>query len=216
VNVKGDECHALTAKASMPSAISPASKTWLKRYFLQNETSAATDGGVIGLFRQHLRDDRPAMAALTDEEFAAALQEKEPQALRDWLITEQDVRNVRSEYEGTNWKRHTSPGESVRRWTQSEQEKFFFYQEPVYAPAKAGQDPVETTPYILGIQTPSMLEAMLTHGNQRALALDTTFGTNSNKVRSAFVLKYIFFLLLLPKSVLLTVFAVPSGHRAGV
>ena len=90
------------------------------------------------------------------------------------MITALDVANIGTDAAEVEWKFHTNPAQSVRIWTQKHPDGHFFYEE---------QSVQENRPCLLGLQDQWQLDQMLKHGKNSAIMLDTTFGTNSSKVR---------------------------------
>lgn len=94
---------------------------------------------------------------------------------RDYMMQPSDIDNVAASIDGARWRFHKVDAESVRLWTQRYPGSCFIHQS---CSANGGSD------FILGIQDPDQHKSMQQYGNGRPVFLDTTHGTNKNKVRS--------------------------------
>jgi hypothetical protein len=78
------------------------------------------------------------------------------------------------------YKQHDNDAKSVRMWVKDNADKIFYFQETSHEPT--GKLSTQNIPFTISIEMPWQKEMMLTHGHEKGVAIDATFGTNENKV----------------------------------
>ena len=94
---------------------------------------------------------------------------------RDYFLSPMDIENLGRFGKELNWKFSSNDSQSIRMWTERNQNSFFFYQE---------QKEAVQQPFILGIQTPWQKSMMLKYGKPMALCGET-MGLGSRRNRQA-------------------------------
>jgi len=73
-----------------------------------------------------------------------------------------------------SWRLHQNLAISLRTWAFNHPNDVFYFQD-------ASEDNGIHVPFIIGIQTPSQLQAMVSLGDNGAISMHATFGTNDVK-----------------------------------
>jgi hypothetical protein len=73
-----------------------------------------------------------------------------------------------------SWRLHQNPAISLCTWAFNNPNDVFYFQD-------ASKDNGIHVPFTIGIQTPSQLQAMVSLGDNGAISMDATFGTNDVK-----------------------------------
>jgi hypothetical protein len=73
-----------------------------------------------------------------------------------------------------SWRLHQNLAISLRTWAFNHPNDVFYFQD-------ASEDNEIHVPFIIGIQTPSQLQAMVSLGDNGAISMHATFGTNDVK-----------------------------------
>lgn len=97
---------------------------------------------------------------------------------RDFYLTIKDVTNLAAELDAVLWRLAAVDAESVRLWVERNPRGYFLYE-----PGSGGG----SCDFLLGMQDPWQKHRLMRHGHGRAVFLDTTHGTNKNKVRLTLV-----------------------------
>jgi hypothetical protein len=93
---------------------------------------------------------------------------------RDDFIRQQDIAYLDCKHKRGNWCLHQNPAISLHTWAFSHPDYVFYFQD-------ASEDNGIHVPSTIGIQTPSQLQAMVSLGDNGAISMDATFGTNDVK-----------------------------------
>jgi hypothetical protein len=93
---------------------------------------------------------------------------------RDDFIRQQDIAYLDCKQKKRSWRLHQNPAISLRTWAFSHLDDVFYFQD-------ANEDNGIHVPFTIGIQTPFQLETMVSIGDNGAISMDATFGTNDVK-----------------------------------
>jgi hypothetical protein len=94
---------------------------------------------------------------------------------RDDFIRQQDITYLDRKHTKKSWRGlHQNPTIFLHTWAFSHPDDVFYFQD-------AGEDNGIHVPFTIGIQTPSQLQAMILLGDNGAISMDATFGTNDVK-----------------------------------
>jgi hypothetical protein len=93
---------------------------------------------------------------------------------KDDFIRQQDIIYLDHKHKKRSWRLHKNPAISLRTWAFSHQDDVFYFQD-------ASEDNGIHVPSTIRIQTPSQLQAMVSLGDNGAISMDATFGTNDVK-----------------------------------
>jgi hypothetical protein len=93
---------------------------------------------------------------------------------RDDFIRQQNIAYLDRKHKKGSWRLHQNPAISLRTWAFNHPDDVFYFQD-------ASEDNGIHVPFTIGIQTPSQLQAMVSLGDNRAISMDATFGTNDVK-----------------------------------
>jgi hypothetical protein len=96
---------------------------------------------------------------------------------RDDFLTIMDVWNLARKVASTAWMLDNDEANSIRMFVEQNQGSVFIYEEE--RPASNGQPP---QPFLLGFMTPTMHGNAIKSGNNKAVLMDATFGTNILKM----------------------------------
>jgi hypothetical protein len=94
--------------------------------------------------------------------------------IRDDFIRQQNIAYLDCKHKKRSWCLHQNPAISLRTWAFSHLDYVFYFQD-------ASEDNGIHVPFTIGIQTPFQLQAMVSLGDNRAISMDATFGTNDVK-----------------------------------
>ncbi len=108
--------------------------------------------------------------------------ERNGELLRDLFLSEQDIHNtVRKLAKEMMCKMHENDTQSVRMWVVENRDDVFFYQETNVEVDDGGYESCNML-FTIGIQTKWQQDMMLQHGHEIGVSIETTFGTNEQKV----------------------------------
>jgi hypothetical protein len=93
---------------------------------------------------------------------------------RDDFIKQQNIAYLDHKHKKKIWHLHKNPAISFYTWAFSHPDDVFYFQD-------ASEDNGIHVPFTIGIQTPSQLQTMVSLGDNRAISMDATFGTNDVK-----------------------------------
>ncbi len=93
---------------------------------------------------------------------------------QDDFIRLQNIAYLDWKHKKESWHLHTNPVISIRSWALQHSKDVFFFQD-------VGEINDIQVPFTIGIQTPTQCEFMLSCGNNGAISMDATFGTNDMK-----------------------------------
>jgi hypothetical protein len=93
---------------------------------------------------------------------------------RDDFIRQQDIPYLDHEHKKGSWHLHQNLAISFRTWAFRQPDDVFYFQD-------ASEDNGIHVPFVIGIQTPSQLQAIVSLGDNGAISMDATFGTNDVK-----------------------------------
>jgi hypothetical protein len=93
---------------------------------------------------------------------------------KDDFIRQQDIAYLDRKHKRGSWHLHKNPPISFHTWTFSHPNDVFYFQD-------ASENNEIHVPFIIGIQTSSQLQAMVSLGDNGAISMDATFGTNDVK-----------------------------------
>jgi len=95
----------------------------------------------------------------------------------DYHLTPKDIANLRSKIDGLEWKYDPEQAQSIREFVRINPELVLCYQE--FEPPSGST----STPFLLGITTPELMDAAVEFGHDRPASMDSTFATNNLKAR---------------------------------
>jgi len=93
---------------------------------------------------------------------------------RDDFIRQQDIAYLDHKHKKGSWRLHQNPAISLHTWAFSHPNVVYYFQD-------ASEDNGIHVPFTIGIQTPYQLQAMVSLGENGAISMDATFGTNGVK-----------------------------------
>jgi hypothetical protein len=96
---------------------------------------------------------------------------------KDDFIKQQNIAYLDRKQKKGSQRLHQNPVISLRTWAFSHLNDVFYFQD-------ASEDNGIHVPFTIGIQTPSKLQAMVSLGDNGAISMDATFGTNDVKFHS--------------------------------
>jgi len=93
---------------------------------------------------------------------------------KDDFIRQQDIVYLDRKHKKRSLRLHQNPTISLRTWAVNHPSDVFYFQD-------ASEDDGIHVPFTIEIQTPSQLQAMVSLGDNGAISMDATFGTNDVK-----------------------------------
>jgi hypothetical protein len=93
---------------------------------------------------------------------------------RDDFIKQRDIAYLDHKHKKRSWCLHKNLAISLRTWAFNHPNYVFYFQD-------ASEDNGIHVPFIIGVQTPSQFQAMVSLGDNGAISMDATFGTNDVK-----------------------------------
>jgi hypothetical protein len=93
---------------------------------------------------------------------------------KDDFIRQQNIDYLDYKHRKRSWCLHQNPTISLHTWAFSHLDDVFYFQD-------ANEDNGIHVPFIIGIQTPSQLQATVSLGDNGAISINATFGTNDVK-----------------------------------
>eukprot|EP01018_Ginkgo_biloba_P024903 Gb_17664 [translate_table: standard] len=105
------------------------------------------------------------------------------QTNRDLFLSREDIYNIEQRMNEVSYLFDKNDDNSVRIWRYMNPEKVFHYQE-------FQKDDNGGTPFIIGLQDPIQLDWMIRFGHNSMLSMDSTFGTNKQKLQLFTILAF--------------------------
>jgi hypothetical protein len=93
---------------------------------------------------------------------------------RDDFIKQQNIAYLDPKHKRWSWCLHENPTISIYTWAFTHQDDVFYFQD-------VSEVNGIHVPFTIGIQTPSQLQSMIPLGDNEAISMDATFGTNDMK-----------------------------------
>ena len=101
---------------------------------------------------------------------------------RDMYLLRKDVLNAWNRVPSLRSQKNEDDAKSVCLWHIEEKDNFFYYKTPKNE---------ENIPFIIGMQTPWMLEMMVKHSHDSIIAMDSTFSTNKYVVSRTMLILFV-------------------------